>query len=73
MGKSAPERPNIGKTTKFMISWNPCMSSIFEAIAMPNAAKQMPMSVMKRKAMTNPVTLLNLVPIRSAITRMIAP
>ena len=39
MGKSAPERPKIGKTTKFMISWNPVISSILDAIAIPKAVK----------------------------------
>ena len=57
MGKSAPERPNIGKTTKFMMSWKPVISSIRDAIAMPNAVNDIPIRTMNPNAMRNPARI----------------
>ena len=54
MGKSAPDRPKIGKMTKFMMSWNPFMSSIDDAMAMPNAVNPIPIRTMNPIAIRNP-------------------
>ena len=61
-GNIAPERPNIGKIMKFIINWKPCISSIFDAIAIPSAVKHNPISNMKIKAIINPDTLKMFVP-----------
>src|SRR5271157_3040424 len=50
MGKSAPDSPNIGKITKFMISWKPVISSILDAMAIPKAVKEIPISTMNNSA-----------------------
>ena len=54
MGKRAPDRPNIGKTTKFMMSWKPVISSMRDAIAIPNAVNDMPIRIMNARAIRNP-------------------
>ena len=41
---------NNGITKKFMINWNPCISSIKEAIAVPKAVKSNDTKNMKRNA-----------------------
>ncbi len=73
MGKSAPESPKSGKTTKFMISWKPVMSSIRDAIAIPNAVNEIPTRIMKASAIKNPTGFAILRPSSTASTMMMNP
>jgi len=44
----------MGKTTKFIMSWKPVMSSMRDAMVIPNAVNDTPISTMKASAMRKP-------------------
>ncbi len=59
--------------TKFMISWNPVISSILDAIAIPNAVKATPIRAMNPNATRNPGMPVIWSPTKSERTRMSRP
>ncbi len=63
----------MGKTTKFMMSWKPVISSIRDAIAMPNAVNEMPIRIMNPRAMRNPAGFETSRPMNTERTRIINP
>ena len=56
-----------------MMSWKPCMSSIFDAIAMPNAVNESPMSTINTAAIKKPETLVTFRPMNRDRTSMMKP
>jgi hypothetical protein len=49
-GNNAHERKNNGITRKFITNWNPCISSINDAIAVPKAVKSNDIRNMNKNA-----------------------
>ena len=50
-GNKAPERKNTGMIIKFIINWNHCISSSFDAIAVPKAVKSIAIKNINQNAM----------------------
>jgi hypothetical protein len=72
-GNNAPERKNVGMMMKFIMSWNHCISSSFDATAVPKAVKSTAIKNMNPNATTTMDRLSGLNPISIEMKNTMIP